>query len=56
MVNYPIIMPLIERCDNDYKGEFYPQRLGRNVLKSKNSKFAGLSSQVVCMVDKVKSD
>ncbi len=55
-LNSPIIIPLIERCDYGHKGEFYPQMLGRNVLKEKDSKFAGLTNQVVCMVDKVKSD
>ena len=55
-LNSPIIMPLIERCDYDHEGEFYPQMLGRNVVKSKDGKFTNLTHQVVCMVDKVKND
>ena len=55
-LNCPVIIPIIERCDNDHQGEFYTQMLGRNVVKKKSGKFANLSRQVVNMVNFVKSE
>lgn len=53
-LNQPIIIPIIERCDNKFQYEFYTQMLGRNVMLEKKGKFAHLSTQVVKMVEKVK--
>ena len=52
-LNQPLIIPIIERCDNEHKEEYYTQMLGRNVVLDKNSKFAFLSKQVVAMVKDV---
>ncbi|MBO5394652.1 MAG: hypothetical protein J6A28_01965 [Clostridia bacterium] len=49
-LNQPVVIPVIERCDNKHTGEFYTQMLGRNVVSEKTGKFANLSQQVVCMV------
>ncbi len=54
-LNQPLIIPIIERCDKQHKGEYYPQMLGRNVILDKHSKFAGLPRQIVAMVDEVKN-
>ncbi len=55
-LNCPVVIPIIERCDNDYQGEFYTQMLGKNVVKQKFGKFANLSKQVVNMVNFVKGE
>ena len=53
-LNQPVIIPIIERCDNQHQGEFYTQMLGPNVVKQKTGKYAKLSTQVVNMVNTVK--
>lgn len=53
LLNQPVIIPIIERCDNQHKHEYYTQMLGRNVVLDKESKFANLSEQVVAMVKDV---
>ncbi len=53
-LNQPVIIPIIERCDNKHIGEFYTQMLGANVVKTKTGDFANLSTQVVNMVNYVK--
>ncbi len=46
-LNQPVIIPIIERCDNKHKNEFYTQMLGANVVKTKKGKFANLSKQLL---------
>ena len=53
-LNQPIVIPIIERCEAEHTGEYYPQMLGRNVVLDKTSKFANLSHQVVAMVTEAK--
>ncbi|MGD9901573.1 MAG: hypothetical protein AB7S44_03445 [Spirochaetales bacterium] len=53
-INNPIIVPIIERCDNEHNDEFYTQMLGRNVMLSKNKKFERIDKQVIAMINKVK--
>ncbi len=53
-LNQPVIIPIIERCDNKHRNEFYTQMLGANVVKTKKGKFANLSKQIVNMVNYVK--
>ena len=53
-LNQPLVIPIIERCESDYAGEYYTQMLGRNVVLDKTSKFANLSQQVVAMVEEAK--
>lgn len=54
-LNQPILIPIIERCDNEHTDEYYTQMLGRNVVLDKTSKFANLTSQIVKMIDLVKN-
>lgn len=53
-LNQPLVIPIIERCEAEHIGEYYPQMLGRNVVLDKTSKFANLSQQVVAMVEEAK--
>lgn len=53
-LNQPLVIPIIERCEAEHKGEYYTQMLGRNVVLDKTSKFANLSQQVVAMVEESK--
>jgi len=55
LLNQPIILPVIERCDKEHNGEYYTQMLGRNVILDKNSKFAHLNKQILKMIEKVKT-
>jgi len=55
-INNPVIIPIIERCDCDYKEEFYTQMLGRNVLTTRNPKFKRLDLQVVAMIEDIKKE
>lgn len=50
----PLVIPIIERCESEYTGEYYTQMLGRNVVMDKTSKFANLSQQVVAVVEEAK--
>lgn len=54
LMNQPLVIPIIERCDAEHTGEYYTQMLGRNVVLDKESKFANLSKQVVAMVEEAK--
>lgn len=51
ILNQPVIIPIIERCDKQHKDEFYTQMLGRNVMLEKTGKFANLNQQVVNMAN-----
>lgn len=54
-LNQPIVIPIIERCDAEHRGEYCTQMLGRNVLLDKTTKFANLTQQVVAMVEDAKN-
>lgn len=47
----PVVIPIIERCDYEHPNEFYTQMLGRNVVLTKDGKFANLPAQIVKMVE-----
>jgi len=55
-INNPVIIPIIERCDCDYKEEFYTQMLGRNVITTQNPKFKRLDLQVIAMIEDLKKE
>ena len=54
-LNEPLLIPIIERCDFEHQGEFYTQMLGRNVVTTKEGKYANLSQQVLNMINYVKT-
>ena len=55
LMNQPLVIPIIERCEGNYNDEYYTQMLGRNVLLDKTSKFANLTKQVLAMAKEAKN-
>lgn len=54
-LNSPVIIPVIERCDANYKEEFYTQMLGRNAITTQDLRFKRLDLQVIAMIEEVKN-